>query len=210
MSPIKPVDADVDNVTKVNAASKGVSRRVLSERVLASRSLARSVLGDDYQTLRLVCKDLPPTGRIPRSQILQASYRKIQTLEEEVRRLQARLGESPSSVGTGRRTDHLPCSIPGLCGFHLDQGRLLQSAQPRGGTPPEVQVLWQGSQTSHSPPRRPGPRPYQVRRPYLASSPPLQTRRWMSHSLREQYGDHITRQSVPSHRLPRSQAWLQN
>ena len=67
MSPIKPVEPDIDNAARVKAAIKGVARRVLSEKVLAARSVLRSILGEDYQTLRLVCKDLPTTGRIARS-----------------------------------------------------------------------------------------------------------------------------------------------
>ena len=109
MSPTKPVEVDVDKFTKVRAASKEIHRKVLSAGILATRCQARTVLGEDYQALRDVCTDLPPRGRIPRSRILKASLRKIQTLQEEVRRLQqmsggqSQQGELPGSVGTGRQ-----------------------------------------------------------------------------------------------------------
>ena len=138
MSPTKPVDVNVDKVTKVHAASKEIHRKVLSARILATRCQARTVLGEDYQALRDVCIDLPTRGRIPRSMILKASLRKIQTLQEEVRRLQQMSGgqsqqvELPGSAGTGRQINSQTCSIPGLCKFHPNQGRRL-SAQSRGG-----------------------------------------------------------------------------
>ena len=84
----------------------------------------------------------------------------------------------PGSPGTGRQINSQACSLPGPCKFHPDKRRLL-SAQFRGGNLPEVQVLWEGSQPGHSQPRRPGVRPHRAIQPYLAPSPPLQTRMWM-------------------------------
>ena len=224
MSPVKPPEPNTDKATRVKETIKGVVRKVMSEKALTARSRSRSIMGENYQTLRLTCTELPTTGRIARSRILQAGYMRIRALEERVRHLQAQLGGPPPSSpgtarrtpGTVRRTDHRPCAIPGLCRFHYGHGSLLHSADPRGGAqppgqgsllhsadprggaqppakevsytqlnpgvvppPPEVQVVWQGAQTSRSSPRQSGQRSYQVRRPYLADSPPLQERSWI-------------------------------
>ena len=153
-----------DEVIGIHAVSKEIHRKVLLARS-KQRSQARTVLEMDYQALRDVCTDLPPRGRIARSQILKATLSKIQSLQKEVRRAQQvpagqlQHARPPDPPGAGRRINSQTCSLSGPCKFHPDK-RTGQPAQFRGGSFPEVQVLWEGPQPGQSQHRLPGFRPH--------------------------------------------------
>ena len=127
------------------------------------RIRARSILEMDYQALRDVCTDLPPRGRIARSQILKATLSKIQTLQEEVNRRRAQQrtawqlqhARPPDLPDAGLRVNSQTCFLSGQCKIHLDK-RTEQPAQFRGGSLPEVQVLWDSLQPGQSQHRLPG------------------------------------------------------
>ena len=154
MSPVKPPEPNTDKATSVKETVKGIVRRVMSKKALAARSRSRSILGENYQTLRLTCTELPTTGRVARSRILQAGYMRIRALEERVRHLQARLGgPPPSSPGTARRTprtvrrtDHRPCASPGPR-YHYGHGSLLTLSRLQGWPNPQAKEVSSTQQT---------------------------------------------------------------
>ena len=172
-----------DKVVGINSVSKEIHKKVLLARS-KQRIQARSILEMDYQALRDVCTELPPRGRIARSQILKATLSKIQKLQEEVNRRRAQqmtawqLQHARPPEEAGRRVNSQTCSLSGPCKIHLDK-RTEQPAQFRGGSLPEVQILWESLQPGQSQHRLPGFRPHQAIQPYMAHSPPLQKRLWM-------------------------------
>ena len=143
MSPMKkPPDNEDDKEVDQGVVK---NKRKLSQKTLAARARSGTIMGERYKLLQATCRDLPRTGRVARTKIIQAGYLKIQALEAKVWYLHGQLvsrgtpAPAPTLPGLDRTVSPPPGGIPGVCGYHQEQGDALLVAEDRGGGQPPQQ-----------------------------------------------------------------------
>ena len=113
-------------------------KRKLSQRTLEARARSGTILGERYRWLRATCRDLPRTGFLARTEIIQAGYMEIQSLKAKVRYLHGQLEsggiQAPRLPGLGRAVSLLPSATSGSCGYHQEQEGSPHGARDRGGS----------------------------------------------------------------------------